>query len=62
MHVYSTGFIELKVSIEDSEGFIELRSSTQEQDGRLLQGNIFVDHEAVCDDQWGAEEAVVVCR
>ena len=60
MCVHSTGFIELKVSVEESEGLIELRDSTQS--GRLLEGNLFVDGEAVCDDQWGEEEALVVCR
>ena len=60
MCVHSTGFIELKVSVEESEGLIELRDSVQS--GRLLEGNVFVNSEAICDDQWGEEEALVVCR
>ena len=62
MPVYSTGFTELKVSIEESGGVIELRASPLELGGRLFQGNVFVDDEAICDDQWGDEEAGVVCR
>ena len=60
--VVSTGFLELKVSVEEIEGIIELRDSKQQQGGRLFEGNVFVDGEAVCDDQWGDEEAAVVCR
>ena len=62
MSFHSTGFTELKVSVEQSEGVIELRASLPELGGRLFQGNVFVDDEAVCDDQWGDEEASVVCR
>ena len=62
MSFHSTGFTELKVSVEQSGGVIELRASSPELGGRLFQGNVFVDDEAVCDDQWGDEEASVVCR
>ena len=41
-------------------GFIELRGGSQGDD--FIEGNIFVDGEAVCDDKWGREEAAVVCR
>jgi len=58
----STGFLELKVSVEETEGIIELRASTPQQGGRLLEGNVFMEGGAVCDDQWGHEEARVVCR
>ena len=54
--------MELKVSVEQSGGVIELRASSPELGGRLFQGNVFVDDEAICDDQWGDEEASVVCR
>ena len=62
MRFHSTGFMELKVSVEQFGGVIELRTSSPELGGRLFQGNVFVDDEAICDDQWGDEEASVVCR
>ena len=57
MRFHWTGFTELKVSVH-----IELRASSPELGGRLFQGNVFVDDEAICDDQWGGAEAGVVCK
>ena len=43
-------------------GWIELRGGDHELENRFFAGNAFVDGEAICDDQWGVEEATVVCR
>ena len=43
-------------------GFIELKGGSLELGNSVFEGNIFVDNEAICDDQWGHEEAGVVCR
>ena len=45
-----------------STGFVELRGGDYEFGNRLYSGNVFVDGEAICDDEWGDEEAYVVCR
>ena len=50
------------LSIFDSTGYLELRGGKYELGNHLFAGNVFVDGEAICDDQWGDEEAVVVCR
>ena len=43
-------------------GYIELRGGSQELGVGSWEGNVFLDDEAICDDQWGQEEATVVCR
>ena len=45
-----------------SADFIELRGGSQELDSKLIEGNIFVNEKAICDDNWGEKEATVICR
>ena len=28
----------------------------------FVEGNVYVDDQPICDDQWGTEEATVACR
>ena len=43
-------------------GFVELRGGGYELGNLVFAGNVYVDDEPICDDQWGFEEATVVCR
>ena len=36
------------------------RENKQNRD--FAEGNVYLDEQPVCDDQWGSEEAAVVCR
>ena len=44
------------------QGEINLRPDTGELGGEVLQGNVFIGDQPVCDDHWGLEEARVACR
>ena len=46
----------------DCTGFVELKGGSRELGLGTWEGNVFLDGEAICDDQWGHEEATVVCR
>ena len=59
IHILKCNFIDL---CGFSTGFVELRGGGYEFGNRLYSGNVFVDGEAICDDEWGDEEAYVVCR
>ena len=43
-------------------GEINLRPDTGELGGEVLQGNVYIGDQPVCDDGWGTEEARVACR
>ena len=36
------------------------RENKQNRD--FAEGNVYLDEQPVCDDQWGSEEAAVACR
>ena len=43
-------------------GEINLRPDTGELGREVMQGNVYIGDQPVCDDGWGTEEARVACR
>ena len=52
--IWMTGVIEL--------GEINLRPDTGELGREVMQGNVYIGDQPICDDGWGTEEARVACR
>ena len=50
MHLYLSGEISLRPAATNLLG------------GNLVKGNVYLDEKPVCDDGFGREEAMVVCR
>ena len=46
--------------LEQGRGRVELRGGGAGREE--VEGNVFLEGRPVCDDEWGEEEAAVVCR